>query len=52
MCSMTLNKRLGFLDPSGLGITSEPARMLEGLTGATEAIRRCEFGNINVNNFY
>lgn len=44
MCSVTLNKRLGFLDPCGLSATSEPARLLAGLAGATNAIRRCESG--------
>ncbi|KAF2889052.1 hypothetical protein ILUMI_17121 [Ignelater luminosus] len=44
MCSVTLNRRLGFLDPCGLSATSEPARLLEGLNGATDAIRRCESG--------
>ncbi|KAK4886050.1 hypothetical protein RN001_002321 [Aquatica leii] len=44
MCCITLNKRLGFLDSCGLSNTSEPARMLESLNNATNAIRRCESG--------
>lgn len=44
LCSVTLNKKLGFLDPCGLSSSSDPARLLGGLTGATEAIRKCEYG--------
>ncbi|KAJ8952422.1 hypothetical protein NQ318_014514, partial [Aromia moschata] len=44
MCSVTLNRKLGFLDACGLSSTSDPGRLLEGLNGATEAIRKCEYG--------
>ncbi|KRT78331.1 cytochrome P450 [Oryctes borbonicus] len=38
------NRHIGFLDPRGLSSTSEPAVMLESLSGATNAIRKCESG--------
>lgn len=44
LCSVTLNKKLGFLDVCGLSSTSDPGRLLDGLIGATEAIRKCEYG--------
>ncbi|CAH0560806.1 unnamed protein product [Brassicogethes aeneus] len=44
LCSVTLNKRLGFLDPSGLSTSSDPLRLLESLKGATEAVQKCEIG--------
>lgn len=44
LCMILLNKKLGFLDPHGLCSNSEPALLLEDLRGATEAIRKCEFG--------
>ncbi|KAF5287887.1 hypothetical protein FQR65_LT12161 [Abscondita terminalis] len=44
LCCITLNERLGFLEPSGLSNTSEAARALESLSGATNALRRCESG--------
>ncbi|XP_018566815.1 probable cytochrome P450 301a1, mitochondrial, partial [Anoplophora glabripennis] len=44
LCSVTLNKKLGFLDLCGLSSTSDPGRLLDGLIGATKAIRKCEYG--------
>ncbi|CAH1117698.1 unnamed protein product [Phaedon cochleariae] len=39
-----LNKDLGFLNPHCLSPTSDSSKLLDGLLGATEAIRRCEYG--------
>ncbi|KAF5286768.1 hypothetical protein FQA39_LY04191 [Lamprigera yunnana] len=44
MCSIVLNKHLGFLDPNGLSASSEAAYLLDSLNGATTAVRRCESG--------
>jgi cytochrome P450 family 49 subfamily A len=44
MCLVTLDKRLGFLDPCGLSSTSDPGVLLDGLIKATKAIQRCEYG--------
>ncbi|GJQ83156.1 putative cytochrome P-450 [Trypoxylus dichotomus] len=44
LCSVMFNRHIGFLDPRGLSSTSEPAIMLESLSGATNAIRKCESG--------
>ncbi|CAH2009398.1 unnamed protein product [Acanthoscelides obtectus] len=44
LCSVTLNKRFGFLDTYGLSPTSDAGVILQGLTGATQAIRKCEYG--------
>ncbi|KAJ8970782.1 hypothetical protein NQ317_003496, partial [Molorchus minor] len=44
LCSITLNRKLGFLDSCGLSSTSDPGTLLEGLTGATQAIRKLEYG--------
>ncbi|XP_076252768.1 cytochrome P450 CYP12A2-like isoform X2 [Rhynchophorus ferrugineus] len=44
MCAVTLNRKFGFLDTTGLSTTSDPGRILDGVNGATEAIRKCEFG--------
>ncbi|RZC41860.1 cytochrome P450 301a1, mitochondrial, partial [Asbolus verrucosus] len=43
LCLVALDKRLGFLDPCGLSSTSDPGVLLDGLTGATKAIQRCEY---------
>lgn len=42
--SVALDKKLGFLDESGLNPTSEADRLLDGLIGATHAIAKCEYG--------
>lgn len=42
--SVAFHKRLGCLDLQGLSSVSEPNLLLQGLTDATDAIRRCEFG--------
>lgn len=44
LCSVMFNRRIGFLDPRGLSSTSEPAILLESLSGATTAIKKCESG--------
>nr|CAI5818008.1 unnamed protein product [Callosobruchus analis] len=44
LCSVTLNRRFGFLDTYGLSPTSDAGIILQGLTGATQAIRKCEYG--------
>ncbi|KAF5289364.1 hypothetical protein FQR65_LT11875 [Abscondita terminalis] len=44
ICSIILNKRLGFLEASGLNVSSEPARILQGVDEVISAIQRCEFG--------
>ncbi|XP_057651865.1 probable cytochrome P450 301a1, mitochondrial [Diorhabda carinulata] len=44
LCSVTLNRRLGFLDPAGVSPASDPGRLLDGLFGATAAIRKLEYG--------
>lgn len=44
ICSVTLKRKVGFLELQGLSSASEPARMLESLIDATDAIRRCENG--------
>ncbi|XP_060531044.1 probable cytochrome P450 49a1 [Cylas formicarius] len=44
MCSVTLNRKFGFLDPTGLSPTSDPGRLIEAVGAATDAIRRCEYG--------
>ncbi|EFA02864.1 probable cytochrome P450 301a1, mitochondrial [Tribolium castaneum] len=44
MCLVTLDKKLGFLDPCGLSSTSDPGVLLDGLMKATKAIQRCEYG--------
>ncbi|KAF5302902.1 hypothetical protein FQA39_LY02082 [Lamprigera yunnana] len=44
LCSILLNKRLGFLDESYLSVSSEPARILDGVQETVAAIRSCEFG--------
>jgi cytochrome P450 len=46
MCLVTLDKRLGFLDPCGLSSTSDPGVLLDGLIKATKAIQRCEYGKM------
>ncbi|XP_023019969.2 probable cytochrome P450 301a1, mitochondrial [Leptinotarsa decemlineata] len=43
LSAVTLNKKLGFLDPCGVSPTSDPGKLLEGLFGATDAIRKCEY---------
>ncbi|KAG5897620.1 hypothetical protein JTB14_028888 [Gonioctena quinquepunctata] len=43
LSAVTLNKKLGFLDPCGVSPTSDPGKLLDGLFGATEAIRKCEY---------
>ncbi|XP_022912499.1 probable cytochrome P450 301a1, mitochondrial isoform X2 [Onthophagus taurus] len=42
--AVMFNRRIGFLDVRGLSTTSEPGIVLESLTGATNAIRKCESG--------
>lgn len=44
LCSVTLNRSIGFLEPSGLIPSSDPGRLLDGLFGATNAIRKLEYG--------
>lgn len=44
LCSVTLNRKIGFLEPMELSVTSEPYRLFECLMDATDAIRRCEHG--------
>ncbi|XP_030745570.1 cytochrome P450 CYP12A2-like isoform X2 [Sitophilus oryzae] len=44
MCAVTLNRKFGFLDPTGLSPTSDPGRILDSVNCATDAIRKCEFG--------
>lgn len=44
LCSITLDQKLGFLDSSGVTPASDPGRLLDGLTGATAAISKCEYG--------
>lgn len=44
LCSITFNKSFGFLDPRGLSATSDNAVLLNAITEATGAIKRCEFG--------
>ncbi|CAG9858257.1 unnamed protein product [Phyllotreta striolata] len=44
LCSVTLNRTLGFLVPTGLIPSSDPGRLLNGLFGATNAIRKLEYG--------
>ncbi|XP_048516997.1 probable cytochrome P450 49a1 isoform X1 [Dendroctonus ponderosae] len=44
VCSVTLKRKLGFMDPTGLSPNSDPGQILEGVIGATEAIRKCEYG--------
>ncbi|XP_050299936.1 cytochrome P450 CYP12A2-like isoform X2 [Anthonomus grandis grandis] len=44
MCSVAMKRKLGFLDPTGLSPTSDPGRILGGVNGASEAIRKCEYG--------
>ncbi|XP_046624865.1 probable cytochrome P450 12a5, mitochondrial isoform X1 [Neodiprion virginianus] len=41
---LLLNRRLGFLEPSGLNAASEPARIIEALTSAHLYLSRCESG--------
>ncbi|XP_066245092.1 probable cytochrome P450 49a1 [Euwallacea similis] len=43
-CSVSLSRKLGFLDPTGLSPTSDPGRILDGVIRAIEAIRKCEYG--------
>ncbi|CAG9762257.1 unnamed protein product [Ceutorhynchus assimilis] len=42
--AVALKRKLGFVDPTGLSHTSDPGRILEGVNGAIEAIRKCEYG--------
>lgn len=44
LCSVTVNRKVGFLDQQGLSSASEASRLLESLHDATDAIRRCEHG--------
>lgn len=44
LCSVTVNKKVGFLEQHGLSSASEASRLLESLHDATEAIRKCEHG--------
>lgn len=39
-------RKLGFMDPTGLSPSSDPAQILEGVIGATDAIRKCEYGKL------
>nr|CAD7407531.1 unnamed protein product [Timema poppensis] len=41
---VTLDKHLGCLDPVGLKATSESLHLVEAITSASEALRRCEAG--------
>nr|CAD7443578.1 unnamed protein product [Timema bartmani] len=41
---VTLDKHLGCLDPVGLKATSESLQLVEAITYASEALRRCEAG--------
>ncbi|CAG2063602.1 unnamed protein product, partial [Timema podura] len=41
---VTLDKHLGCLDPVGLKATSESLQLVEAITSASEALRRCEAG--------
>lgn len=49
LCSVTVNRKVGFLDHHGLSTTSEASRLLECLSDATDAIRRCENGECDKN---
>lgn len=44
LCSITLDQKIEFLDPNGVTPSSDPGKLLEGLTGATAAISKCEYG--------
>lgn len=44
LCSVTVNRKVGFLDQHGLSATSEAARLLESLYDVTDAVTRCEHG--------
>lgn len=44
LCTVTVNRKVGFLDQYGLSSASEASRLLESLHDATEAIRKCEHG--------
>ncbi|KAL1509172.1 hypothetical protein ABEB36_003950 [Hypothenemus hampei] len=44
VCSIAFKRKLGFLDPTGLSPNSDPGRILDGVNGAIEAIRKCEYG--------
>lgn len=44
MCLVTLDKKLGFLDPCGISSTSDPGILLDSLVRATKAVQRCEYG--------
>lgn len=44
LCSVTVNRKVGFLDQYGFSSTSEASRLLESLHDATDSIRKCEHG--------
>ncbi|XP_017783894.1 PREDICTED: cytochrome P450 CYP12A2-like [Nicrophorus vespilloides] len=44
LCGIMFNKNLGFLDTKGLSSTAETSILLDSLSEATHAIRKCEFG--------
>ncbi|XP_050512299.1 probable cytochrome P450 301a1, mitochondrial [Diabrotica virgifera virgifera] len=44
LCSVTLNRKLGFLIPYGIAPASDPGRLLDGIFGATTAIKKLEYG--------
>ena len=43
-CDVTLNKRLGFLEPAGYNSSSEATRIINALVAAHKYLCRCETG--------